>query len=237
MAIHLVFDFSAWLCAWLTSMMVARFGLLPVRSRRNLFTDPSYFTALGLGAIVGAVLFGSINMTVAGIFQFGHSIAGAIAGGIVGVEIFKWFAGIRGSTGIQFVAPLAAGIAVGRWGCFFAGLPDYTFGTPTDMPWGVDFGDGISRHPVQIYESLSMFFFLTIYLFAIARRSPLFLGQGFYLFVGYYALQRFLWEFLKPYPALVGPFDLFQILCAALLFYSAFMMSRNHDIHQAFAEL
>jgi len=29
---------------------------------------------------------------------------------------------------------------------FFAGLPDYTYGTATKLPWGVDFGDGIPRH-------------------------------------------------------------------------------------------
>jgi len=235
MLIHLVFDFSAWLCAWLVSLAVARLGLLPTPARSPV-THPGYFIALGLGAIAGAVLFGSINMTMAGLLGLGHSIAGAIAGGIVGVEIFKWITGIRGSTGAQFVAPLAAGIAIGRWGCFFAGLPDYTYGIATTLPWGVDFGDGIPRHPVQLYESLSMFLFLTIYLSAIARRSPLFLRQGFYLFVGYYAVQRFLWEFLKPYPAVAGPFNLFQILCAVMLCYSIFMMSRNHDHRQALAK-
>lgn len=236
MPVHLAFDLSAWLCAWLAGLAAARLGLLPARSR-SPFTDPGYFIALGLGAIAGAVLFGSINMRAAGFLQPGHSIAGAIVGGIAGVEIFKWRRGIRGSTGVQFVVPLAVGIAVGRWGCFFAGLPDYTYGIPTTMPWGVDFGDGIPRHPVQIYESFSMLVFLTIYLSGLARRSPFFLGQGFYLFVGYYAFQRFIWEFLKPYPALAGPFNLFQILCALLLLYSVFMMSRNHDYREALAKL
>jgi len=236
MHIHLAFDLSAWLCAWLASRAVARLGLLPMSSR-SPFTDPGYFIALGLGAIVGAILFGSINMRAAGFLQLGHSIAGAISGGIVAVEIFKWFRGIRGSTGAQFVVPLAVGIAVGRWGCFFAGLPDYTYGTPTGVPWGVDFGDGVPRHPVQLYESLSMLLFLTIYLSGLVRRSQFFLGQGFYLFVGYYALQRFIWEFLKPYPAIAGPLNLFQILCITLFFYSVFMMSRNHDPREAFAKL
>src|SRR5690349_7379242 len=118
MLIHLAFDLSAWLCAWLAGLAVVRLSLLPARSR-SPFTDPGYFIVLGLGAITGAVLFGSINMRAAGFLQLGHSIAGAIAGGIVGVEIFKWVRGIRGSTGMQFVVPLAVGIMVGRWGCFF----------------------------------------------------------------------------------------------------------------------
>lgn len=236
MRVHLAFDLLAWLCAWLASVGVTRLGLLPARPR-SPFTDPGYFIALGLGAIAGAVLFGSINLRAAGMLQLGHSIAGAIAGGIVAVELFKWLKGIKGSTGVQFVVPLAAGIAVGRLGCFFAGLPDYTYGLPTRLPWGVDFGDGVPRHPVQLYESLAMLVFLTIYLAGLGRRSPFFLAQGFYLLVGCYALQRFVWEFFKPYPALVGPLNLFQILCIMLLLYSAFMMSRNRDLRPALAKL
>jgi prolipoprotein diacylglyceryltransferase len=62
--------------------------------------------------------------------------------------------------------PLAIGIAVGRLGCFFAGLDDFTYGTPTTLPWGHDFGDGIARHPVQLYESAAMA------AFAITTLSP-----------------------------------------------------------------
>jgi len=77
-------------------------------------------------------------------------------------------------------------------------LPDYTYGTATTLPWAVDFGDGVRRHPVQLYESAAMILFLIVYLRAIARGSQLFLRQGFYLFIGWYALQRFVWEFFKP---------------------------------------
>jgi phosphatidylglycerol---prolipoprotein diacylglyceryl transferase len=33
-------------------------------------------------------------------------------------------------------------------------LSDKTDGIATNLPWGVDFGDGISRHPTQLYEIL-----------------------------------------------------------------------------------
>lgn len=233
MIIHTIFDALAWLSAWAMSVFIARSGYLD-SLRRTPTRDPGYFIALGLGAIAGALLFGSWNMTLADMWQIGHSIAGAIAGGVVAVEIFKWWNGIRGSTGGQFVAPLAVGIMVGRFGCFFAGLPDYTYGTPTDLPWGVDFGDGILRHPVQLYESAAMAAFLIVYLIAIARGSPLFLRQGFYLFVGWYALQRFVWEFIKPYAAVIGPFNLFHCVCIVLFVYSAVMLSRqDHELRAA----
>jgi phosphatidylglycerol:prolipoprotein diacylglycerol transferase len=49
--------------------------------------------------------------------------------------------------------------------------------------------------------------------------------NGFYLAVGYYGLQRFLWEFIKPYGALVGPFTLFHILSLLLVLYAIVMIA------------
>jgi phosphatidylglycerol:prolipoprotein diacylglycerol transferase len=227
--IHTIFDLLAWVSAAAMAWWVGRERWLARSGRRRWtpLTDPGYFIALGVGALAGAFAFGSWNLELAQRFVLGHSIAGAIAGGIVGVELFKLATGVRESTGIGFVAPLALGIAVGRIGCFLAGLPDYTYGVPTALPWGVDFGDGIPRHPVQLYESAAMLAFLALFLFKIAVGSPLFLRQGFYLFVGWYGVQRFAWEFLKPYPRILGPFNLFHLICIALVFYSVAMMRRS----------
>jgi prolipoprotein diacylglyceryltransferase len=228
MFIHVIFDIAAWISAFLIGRVVSR-RYLGSDQVRTPARDPGYFIALGIGAIAGALLFGSLNMNLAGIWQIGHSIAGAVAGGIVAVEIFKFANNIRVSTGGQFVAPLALGIAVGRLGCFFAGLPDYTYGTPTHLPWGVDFGDGIHRHPVQLYESLAMLLFLAFYLRGLNNGSDFIRRQGFYLFVGWYGLERFIWEFLKPYPHIAGPFNVFHVICIGLIAYSAFMMRRNYE--------
>jgi len=99
-----------------------------------------------------------------------HSVVGALVGAIVAVEIYKAIKGVRGSTGGVFVGSFAIGIVVGRFGCLFAGLPDRTYGTETNLPWGIDLGDGIARHPVQMYESAAMAAFLALYLVAGSRR-------------------------------------------------------------------
>ena len=112
--------------------------------------------AAGAGALCGAMFFGTSNTWLSGVHALGFSMVGGLAGAIAAIEAFKRITGITGSTGIAFAAPFAATVAVGRIGCFFAGLDDYTYGTPTGLPWGVDFGDGIRRHPVQLYEALSM---------------------------------------------------------------------------------
>src|SRR5438874_12139973 len=82
----------------------------------------------------------------------GKTIVGGLLGGWLGVEITKSRLKITRSTGDLFVFPLIFGMSVGRIGCFLTGLPDHTYGTPTTLPWGIDFGDAIPRHPTQLYE-------------------------------------------------------------------------------------
>ena len=230
MIAHSLFDLFAWSAGALMAWWLRRQGWLSQGLRPTPSRNPGYFIALSAGAIAGALALGGLNLGLAGRSPLGHSIAGALFGGIVAVEIFKRATGLRGSTGLWLVAPLALGIAVGRCGCFFAGLPDYTYGVPTALPWGVDFGDGIARHPVQLYESAAMLAFLALFLAAAANRRPLALRHGFYLFTAWYGVQRFAWEFLKPYPTLLGPLNLFHLVSIALVAYSLFMIRQNHDL-------
>ena len=57
-----------------------------------------------------------------------------------------------------------------------------------------------------------------------------FAAPGFHLMVGWYAAQRFLWEFLKPYGTVLGPFNLFHLVCAALIVYAGWMISQRQDV-------
>lgn len=86
----------------------------------------------------------------------GKTLVGALLGGTMAVEITKRWIGVTTRTGDLFAVPIAVGIAIGRIGCFLAGLPDRTYGVPTSLPWAVDFGDRVPRHPTQLYESLAM---------------------------------------------------------------------------------
>jgi prolipoprotein diacylglyceryltransferase len=93
----------------------------------------------------------------------------------------------------------------------------------------VDLGDSVLRHPVQLYESFAMLAFLAVALLLIGRRNPWFMAHGFYALVGFYGAQRFIWEFLKPYGAVVGPFNLFHLVCAGLVAYACYMMWSRHE--------
>jgi prolipoprotein diacylglyceryltransferase len=189
--------------------------------------DAGYFGSLAVGAIAGAYLSGSFTFWSDGVFALAHSIAGALVGGIAGVEVYKLARGIRMSTGIIFVGPFAAGVAVGRWGCLFAGLPDRTYGVASTLPWAVDLGDGIGRHPVQVYESLAMATFFFAFAAGLSARAPWAMRHGFYWLAIAYGVQRFFWEFLKPYPPLIGPFNHFHLMCVALVIYGAAMILKD----------
>jgi prolipoprotein diacylglyceryltransferase len=152
-ALHALFDVIAWAAAAASLYWVTRTGRQFPASRAG---DWRYIAVLVFGAGVGAVLLGTANLWLSQQPGFARSIEGAIAGGILAVELYKRRAGISARTGARFALPLAVGVAVGRIGCFLAGLDDFTYGTPTAFPWGHDFGDGIARHPVQLYESAAM---------------------------------------------------------------------------------
>lgn len=218
--LHLLFDLLAWGSAALLARLLYGWRLREIAAGVVARIGPLYVVALAIGAIGGAWAFGSLNTGYEAVPHMSHSIAGALAGGIIAVEFYKGLRGVSGSTGVIWVGPLALGIAVGRWGCLFAGLGDETYGIPTGLPWGVDLGDGVARHPVQVYESLAMLAFLAVYLVALKRRAAWTRDRAFYLFILFYAAQRFVWEFLKPYPRLIGPLDVFQLLALAMIFYA-----------------
>jgi phosphatidylglycerol:prolipoprotein diacylglycerol transferase len=126
----------------------------------------------------------------------GQSIVGGLLGGLIGVELAKQLTGQTRSTGDAMVLPISMGLAIGRIGCFLAGLHDDTYGLPTAAAWGVDFGDGIQRHPTQLYE-IAVVTALGLALHRARLPTP---GLAFKLFLSVYLLWRFGIEFLKPVP-------------------------------------
>lgn len=138
----------------------------------------------------------------AGPLQFllgGQSLVGGLLGGLIGVEAAKYLAGVRHSTGDSFVFPILLGVMIGRIGCFLAGLHDQTYGVPTSLPWGVDFGDGMPRHPTQLYEI--GFALMAWGLLAKARPHVEHLpGLLFKIMLSSYLLWRLLIDGLKPVP-------------------------------------
>jgi phosphatidylglycerol:prolipoprotein diacylglycerol transferase len=105
-----------------------------------------------------------------------------------------------------FAPSIALGVAIGRWGCFFAGC---CWGKPTDLPWGVTFTNPythqivgtplyISLHPTQLYHSLTNF--LIFIALIVMRKKRSFEGQLFWFYFLFYSITRFFLEFLRDDP-------------------------------------
>ena len=102
---------------------------------------------------------------------------------------------------------LAIGHAIGRLGCFLVG-DDY--GTPTDLPWGIVFPEGLPPtfvpvHPTQIYEALALVPLAVLLIHW--RRS----GRDDRFVLGAYLILagaiRFAIEFLRVDQRVLGPFS------------------------------
>ena len=227
MKIHLIFDLIAYVVGTILVLKVFRTRTQIIENENIRY---AYYTTLIVGAFFGAFVIGSINTYISletqGSFILGKSILGAIIGAILVGEIFKKIMNIQGSTGAYFVPSLAIGIAIGRVGCFLSGLEDYTYGIPTDSFLGYDFGDGIPRHPVQLYEALTMALFFVYTLFVYLKNRDYFEKYIFYQFVLVYATQRFVWEFLKPYETIFMGLNIFQFFCLGLVGYALYYLRR-----------
>lgn len=187
---HYLGDLCAWAAASAASLWQHR--RWPQATRRLAGqTAPGYFVTLAVSALLGAWLLGSLNSMRSQILAPSHSVAGALAGGILGVELWKWRHGVHGSTGGSFVLPLCVGLVVGRFGCLFAGRADFTYGTPTTLPWAVDLGDGVGRHPVPVYEAAAMAGFAVVYTRARLAGRRWARVHGFHVMTIFYAAQRF----------------------------------------------
>lgn len=161
--------------------------------------------AIGLGAFIGAMLGAKLPFVLAsgeGLFSRvwfdnGKTILFGLVGGYFGVEIAKWLNGVRVKTGDSFAVPIAVAVGIGRLSCLAAGC---CYGTPTSLPWGVDFGDGVARHPTQVYETL---FHLSCAIFLeYLVREKMFQGQLIKLYILLYLAFRFVTEFIRPEPVI-----------------------------------
>jgi phosphatidylglycerol:prolipoprotein diacylglycerol transferase len=164
------------------------------------------------------------------IWQGGLGIYGAIAGGVLGVVLYAWRAGLSPLRWLDYGAPgLALGQAVGRWGNF---INQELYGPPTDLPWGLRIDpqhrimpyNDLERyppdtlfHPTFLYESL---WCLLVFggLALVAHKFKDRLKEGDIL-LGYligYPLGRFFLEYLRPDAWMIGPIaaaQLFAIIC------------------------
>lgn len=203
---------------------------LSLRNFRQDSIKPTHRSSVIVGSLLGALLGAKVLVLLQHIDFIWHhrdqvwllllqgkTVVGALLGALIGVELTKKMIGIKASTGDAFVYPLILGTAIGRVGCFLTGLSDRTYGVATNLPWGIDFGDGVSRHPTQLYE---IGFLLLLMLF-LKVRSQYSMQSGdlfkFYM-ISYLSFRLFI-DFIKPdFHPFLG-ISAIQIVCILALIY------------------
>lgn len=185
--------------------------------------------ALLFGAVVGGTLGAKLPYVLAdpegaitgtAWLSDGRTITWGLTFGYLGVELAKLLAGVKGKTGDGFAVPVAVSIAVGRLGCFYAGC---CYGAPTDLPWGVDLGDGVVRHPNQLYE-VAFHLSAAAALVWIGRRGWL-RTQRIKVYLIGYMLFRVISETWRPEPRVAGGLTFYQLsaIAFAVLFAALFV--------------
>jgi prolipoprotein diacylglyceryltransferase len=195
-----------------------------------------------VGALVGAKLLAWIESWHAfhaawtggsgllGSWLAGKTIVGGLVGGWIGVEITKRATHLRQRTGDTWVYPLLLSMAIGRVGCFLTGLADQTYGIPTALPWGVDFGDGIPRHPTQLYD-IAFLLLLGVALAGYQRaiHLPFNTGRLFRIFMLSYCLWRLATEFIKPTDKPYAGLSAIQVVCVCTAIWCAISIFRQRE--------
>jgi phosphatidylglycerol:prolipoprotein diacylglycerol transferase len=185
------------LASWWISKQLPR--QLELSASQKTFICLIGFSVAVFAAKLPFLLFRDSDLHNSGsIFFSGKTILLGLVGGYAGVELAKWRLGIKEKTGDRFAVPVAVGIGVGRFGCFFGGC---CYGTETSLPWAivfswVDAAGLVGRHPTQIYESLFHFTMAAIlYRLLIQKRLQ---GQLIKVYFLSYFAFRFMTEHIRP---------------------------------------
>lgn len=212
MPLHLIFEFLAMTIGY-------RYYLYLKKQEGDVVNDKSraiVLVAAAIGALLGSRIVGLLehpdlwhDADILTIFS-NKTILGGLLWGLWSVEITKKIVGINTSTGDLFTYPLMLAIMIGRVGCFLAGLKDSTYGNPTELFTGVDFGDQVYRHPTQLYE---MFFLLVLFfsLKYLEKKYVFYNGLRFQIFLFSYCVFRFLVEYIKPNDFYIYGFSAIQV--------------------------
>ncbi|MGV3519956.1 prolipoprotein diacylglyceryl transferase [Luteitalea sp.] len=192
-----------------------------------------------IGGLLGAKLLWTLEHVGEGplrqllLNRGGMSWFGGFAGGLAaGVSYLRW----RKLPLIAVLAAatpaLAVGHAIGRVGCLLVG-DDY--GTPTDLPWGIAFPEGLPPttvpvHPTQIYEALALI--PLAWLLLRWRRQ----ARHDYVVLGGYLLMtggvRFGIEFLRVNERIVAGLSIAHLASLAAVVAGATLLVRSTALHR-----
>jgi phosphatidylglycerol---prolipoprotein diacylglyceryl transferase len=223
---HVVFEVAAWFAGFLAFRFGGRRRADVVSKETRAYLSVIAVVGVAIGVKLAAWLddpFETLRVVreSPALALQGRSIVGGLFGGVVAVRVARRRHAVAVPTGDRYALPFLVSAAIGRIGCFLTGLPDRTHGVATSLPFGVDFGDGVRRHPLQLYECgflLLLAAFLAVRDRRLGDRRPP--GALFDETAAVYFAWRFGIDFLKPYAPYFGLFGGVQLiaLCGLVWF-------------------
>lgn len=213
--------------------------MITVSIKEKVRGDKAYIivlSALLFGAIGSKILVIIENINVLlkdiskiSVFLFtGKSIVGGLIGGYIGVLLSKKLLKTKNLRVGNKIAPaVALGMAIGRIGCFLTGC---CYGIKTNLPIGVDFGDGVPRIPTQLIE-MTFCFILFIYFFYKQKKDKnLMPGILFKNLVLYYFIFRFFIEFIRDTEKNILFLSVYQVFSIMGIIYMIIKIRREKKI-------
>jgi phosphatidylglycerol:prolipoprotein diacylglycerol transferase len=178
----------------------------------RMIDDVLFFGVLGviLGGRLGYVLFYKPGYylehlaEIPAVWQGGMSFHGGFLGVLAAMWLFARGRQLSFWSVMDFIAPaVPIGLAFGRLGNFINGE---LWGRPTSGPWGMVFpqaGDGVARHPSQLYQFAleGVTLFALLWMFARAPRPA---GAISGAFLAGYGVFRFVAEFAREPDSFLG---------------------------------
>jgi prolipoprotein diacylglyceryltransferase len=153
----------------------------------------------------------------------GHSVTGALLGGVAGVEAAKSMLGYRDGTGDLFAVTVPVALAIGRIGCIASGC---CLGAECGASWWTATDvHGHARWPAPVAELAFNLAFLAWA--AVAARRGWQRGQRFNDYLVAYGCFRFAHEFVRDDSRWWGPLGGYHVLALALVATGAWMHARR----------
>lgn len=201
-------------------------------ARRDRRLLAIYFGALS-GAFLGAkmVYFFAEGYQHIGAPDFwlqlatGKSILGGLLGGYLAVEFTKRLVQYQGVTGDWFALITPIGITLGRIGCLLHGCCQ---GVVCEPSWlTLRDHSGVARWPAVPIEIA--FNLLAAITFFVMRKRHFLPGQHFHLYLISYGTFRFVHEFVREEPRVLGSFSGYQFFALVLAAFGLVFFIRRRN--------
>ena len=178
---------------------------------KDQVSDVIFYCAIGViaGGRIGYILFYNFGifldnpLIIIRIWEGGMSFHGGMLGVFTALYVFSRKTNRTFFQVSDFIAPMVPlGLGFGRLGNF---INQELWGRPVDtmIPWAMDYGDLVARHPSSLYQALTegLLLFLILFIYSRKPRPTMAVSGAFMMCYGSF---RFITEFYRTPDAHLG---------------------------------